>query len=77
MLFRSDIEKLKVANDIFYSDNKIGTNLCIIQEYIDQQRDDDPRIIGLKRWTNCNTREDYRRILTYWNYDRSADISES
>ncbi|MBQ8945536.1 MAG: hypothetical protein IJ058_01870 [Lachnospiraceae bacterium] len=73
----TDIEKLKVANDIFYSDNKSGTNLCIIQEYIDQQRDDDPRIIGLKRWTNCNTREDYRRILTYWNYDRSADISES
>ncbi|MBD5141801.1 MAG: NTP transferase domain-containing protein [Ruminococcus sp.] len=60
----TDIEKLKAANDSFFSEEKNGTNLRIIQNYIDHGTEAD--LIGLKRWTNCNTREDYDKIVSYW-----------
>lgn len=58
---------LKSANDAFFREERGGTNLGIIQRYIDAERDLD--LIPIKRWTNCNTREDYRRILDYWRED--------
>lgn len=64
-----DAEKLKSANEKFYEIEKEGTNLRIIQNYIDSKNSDDFELIGLKRWTNCNTRADYRKILKYWEVD--------
>lgn len=61
-----DAKKLKVANDKFYETEKDGTNLRIIQNYIDSCDNEGFELIGLSRWTNCNTREDYRKILKYW-----------
>ncbi|MBO4899318.1 MAG: hypothetical protein J5509_03445 [Lachnospiraceae bacterium] len=59
-------DKLKAANEKFYSEDKGGTNLKIIQNYIDLCDNDAFELIGLDRWTNCNTREDYHKILSYW-----------
>lgn len=60
----TDIEKLNDASDRFFSENKEGTNLCIIQNYLDQ--DIQVEVLPLKRWTNCNTRDDYKTIKAYW-----------
>lgn len=65
----TEIEKLKAANDKFYQNQKDGTNLCIIQNYIDFCDAESFVLIGLQRWTNCNTREDYRKLLAYWKED--------
>lgn len=62
----TEIEKLKAVNEKFYQVEKNGTNLCIIQNYIDSCNPASFELIQLLRWTNCNTREDYRKILTYW-----------
>ena len=62
----TDSNKLKAANEKFYELEKGGTNLRIIQNYIDMCVSDDFELKGLKRWTNCNTRDDYRKILSYW-----------
>ena len=64
-----DVEKLMAANEKFYQESKDGTNLKIIQNYIDTCDNDSFELIGLKRWTNCNTREDYRKIYKYWEDD--------
>ena len=61
-----DTEKLKAANEKFFAEEKDGTNLRIIQNYIDSVGSDNFELICLERWTNCNTREDYRRLLSYW-----------
>lgn len=65
-----NIPKLKSANEKFYNNNRSGTNLFIIQDYIDACADDEFDLIGLKRWTNCNTRSDYRTILSYWEDEK-------
>ncbi len=59
-----DIDKLKLANEKFFAEAKGDTNLKIIQDYIDSVTDIE--LVGLGRWTNCNTREDYRKIVSYW-----------
>ena len=61
----TDMDALKRANDKFIKDAKADTNLRIIQGYLDQGVD--VELVALQRWTNCNTREDYRRILSYWD----------
>lgn len=61
-----DADKLNRANAKFYKEDKEGTNLIIIQNYIDLCKSEDFDIIPLKRWTNCNTRKDYRKIVSYW-----------
>lgn len=61
-----EIEKLKAANKKFYQLGKEGTNLGIIQNYIDSCAVESFELVGLYRWTNCNTREDYRKIAKYW-----------
>lgn len=62
----TEIERLKAANKKFYEAQKEGTNLCIIQNYVDSCDTKSFELISLLRWTNCNTREDYRKILAYW-----------
>lgn len=65
----SDMAALKEANDEFLCFEKDGTNLGIIQRYIDKT---DPGLISvvfMERWTNCNTREDYDKILKLWRND--------
>ncbi len=62
----TDIKALRMANEFFESADKSGTNLAIIQKYIDLIDGDSIKLIPLKRWTNCNTRSDYIDILNYW-----------
>ena len=58
------VAKLKSANKKFYLETKDGTNLQIIQNYLDGGVH--VELIGLNRWTNCNTKEDYKKIVSYW-----------
>ena len=64
----TETDKLKKANERFVKENRAGTNLSIIQNYLDDNTRCD--IIGLKRWTNCNTREDFKQIRSYWEEER-------
>ena len=64
----TEMDKLKSANKKFFETAKADTNLRIIQNYLDMGVDVD--IILLKRWTNCNTRYDYKKILTYWEEEK-------
>ena len=61
-------DKLKKANDWFFENEKDGTNLRIIQTYLDM--DVPYEIIGLSRWTNCNTRADHKKIVSYWRNEK-------
>lgn len=63
-----NIKALNNANENFFQNEKEGTNLGIIQRYIDAESDIE--LIPIKRWTNCNTREDYRKILNYWRNEK-------
>ena len=65
-----DVDALSIANEKFYDENKAGTNLVIIQNYIDRRCSDKFSLVGLKRWTNCNTRQDYHNICAYWEEER-------
>ncbi len=60
----TEMEKLKKAADSFFKENKEDTNLAIIQNYLDEGVN--AVLVPLKRWTNCNTRDDYKKILGYW-----------
>ncbi len=60
----TEIDKLMPANKKFYENAKGDTNLKIIQNYLDLGAD--VELIPLKRWTNCNTRDDYKKIVSYW-----------
>lgn len=62
----TDVDVLRRANEEFYESEKEGTNLGIIRRYVDSVNPDDIEIICLKRWTNCNTRNDYSKIKDYW-----------
>ncbi len=64
----SDMESLCRANDRF-CDEAIGeTNLWIIQDYLDAGVE--VELVPLARWINCNTREDYKMIVEYWENER-------
>ena len=65
----TDIEKLKEASEKFYEMERNGTNLRIIQNYIDSCDAKSFQLIGLSRWTNCNTIEDYKKITEFWKED--------
>ena len=64
----TDVRKLQSANGKFYRESKEDTNLRIIQNYLDAGAE--AEILPLKRWTNCNTRDDYRKIVSYWEDER-------
>ena len=57
---------LKKANKDFGKLEKDGTNLRIIQRYIEAIPAEEIELIKLDRWTNCNTKNDYSKILHYW-----------
>ncbi len=61
-----NIKKLKEANKAFYEESKEGTNLFIIQEYIERISTKEIKVVCLEQWTNCNTREDYKKIKKRW-----------
>lgn len=63
----TEMEALRQANEQFCRKTKDGTNLQIIQNYLDSGIEVD--LIGLNRWTNCNTRDDYKKIAAYWEED--------
>ena len=60
----TDMSALKEANNAFFAETKGGTNLRIVQNYLDAGIE--VELIPLKRWTNCNTKADFRRIVSYW-----------
>ena len=61
-----DMEVLKKAAEDYFQEEKKGTNLAIIQRYVDMTDQEAFEVLPLIRWTNCNTREDYRKILSFW-----------
>lgn len=63
-----NVDALRTANDEFEEFEIDGTNLRIIQRYIEIVPADSIELIKLDRWTNCNTKDDYRNILNYWRY---------
>lgn len=62
----NSFSKLAEANNLFFENEKDGTNLRIIQRYIDTTGSESIELVKLNRWTNCNTRDDYRTIKAYW-----------
>ena len=64
----TDISALRRASDIFFAETRDSTNLRIIQDYLDAGIEVD--LLPLIRWTNCNTKADFRRILSYWEEDK-------
>ena len=66
----TDWEKLQKANDRFLRECKGESNLGIIRFYVESCNGDSFTLIPLKRWTNCNTREDYKQILVAWEEER-------
>ena len=66
----ADATALGRANEAFLAEDRAGTNLAIIQRYIDSVPQDSIHVVGLKRWTNCNTRADYDAICEFWRDER-------
>lgn len=66
-----DIDALKKASKVFASEHREGTNLVIIQEYLNRISLNEITVLPLNRWTNCNTREDYRIIKENWDNENS------
>ena len=64
----TEIDTLKRANEQFYKESRDETNLRIIQNYLDMGVVAD--LISIKRWTNCNTKEDYKQIVSYWEEEQ-------
>ncbi len=60
----TDMGALKEANDRFIKEAKADTNLRIVQDYLDHGVD--VELVSLLMWTNCNTREDYKKIVSNW-----------
>lgn len=63
----TDMKVLKEASRLFYEQSRNDTNLGIIQNYLDEHME--VELIPLKRWTNCNTRADYKKIVSYWEVE--------
>lgn len=70
----TDMDALRKANEAFYNEQKDGTNLYIIRRYLDAGVP--CSLVGLERWTNCNTREDYETIAEVWKKQRKKDVAE-
>ncbi|MEY8494227.1 DUF6564 domain-containing protein [Lachnospiraceae bacterium 29-91] len=66
----TDIEAVKKVCDDFFYTEKNGTNLLLIQNYIDQIQTEQIDVIELNQWTNCNTREDFHNIKEGWEAKR-------
>ncbi len=64
-----DCNALREAMIMFGEGKKDGTNLEIIQNYLNKTDYNDIELVPVSRWTNCNTREDYQMIKKYWESD--------
>lgn len=64
----TDMGALRRANDKFASESLDGTNLVIIQNYLDEGVE--TSLIALKRWYNCNTRKDFKKIKFNWEEEK-------
>ena len=64
---KMDAEILGKANRYFKNNIIEDTNLGIIQKYFDLIDNNEIEVIELKRWVNCNTRDDYKIIKEYWS----------
>ena len=62
----TDMVAMRRANTDFGELEKDGTNLRIIQRYIEARPVNEIELVKLERWTNCNTKDDYRKIAHYW-----------
>lgn len=60
----TEMEVLRRANERFYIETRNDTNLRIIQNYLDAGIE--VSLIGIEQWTNCNTKADYKKIVSYW-----------
>ena len=67
----TEVEQLKPACETFVSWHREDTNLTIIQEYLNRIPSDSVVVMPLRCWTNCNTREDYRRIKERWDNENT------
>lgn len=62
----TNMEYLSDAVKNFERIKETGTNLVIVADYFNKEKPRQIELLEFKRWINCNTREDYRRILTAW-----------
>ena len=62
----TDMEALRKANVDFEKNEIDGTNLRVIQRYIEAVSTDSIELVRMNRWTNCNTKNDYKKIVEYW-----------
>lgn len=42
------------------------TNLWIVQKYLEGIAYKEVELVGISHWVNCNTKNDYSKIKTYW-----------
>lgn len=66
----TDWDRLQKANERFWTECRGESNLGIIRFYVEPCAGEDFVLIPLRRWTNCNTREDYSKILAYWEEEQ-------
>ncbi|MBO4915169.1 MAG: hypothetical protein J5449_08175 [Oscillospiraceae bacterium] len=66
----TDMEALDEASELFFHEEREDTNLAIIRRYVDNLSQDDVKLVRLKQWTNCNTRDDYRLIMNRWRSEQ-------
>lgn len=63
----TSIGALADAKEYFATTDPGGTNLLIIQHYLDTVKTaGDISVLGIEKWTNCNTREDFHKIKEGW-----------
>lgn len=60
----TDMRALQQATESFFTETKDATNLKIVQNYLDQGVEID--LISIEHWVNCNTKEDYEKIVDRW-----------
>lgn len=57
-----DVKRLKQICDSLTAPEKQGTNLCIIQQYFGDMNRNQYELVEFKKWINCNTLGDFRKI---------------
>lgn len=57
-----DVNYLKQICDNLTDSEKQGTNLCIIQQFFGKMDRKEYELIEFKKWLNCNTLNDFRKI---------------
>ena len=60
------VDILKNACSAFFEKERDGSNLGIIQRYLDKILPAEVIVLGIEKWINCNTREDFKKIEKKW-----------